>query len=81
MAFIEFKNVNKEYMSGNVSVTAVENCSFSIIQGEFVVILGPSGAGKTTVLNLLGGMDNPSGGTITVDSNEIQKYRPYNLQA
>lgn len=74
MAFIEFKNIKKEYIIGDVAITAVQNCSFSIEKGELVVILGPSGAGKTTVLNLLGGMDSPSGGTIRVDSKEIHQY-------
>lgn len=74
MAFIEFEKVNKEYKSGDVSIKAVEDCSFSINEGELVVILGPSGAGKTTVLNLLGGMDSPSGGNIRVDESEIQNY-------
>jgi putative ABC transport system ATP-binding protein len=74
MAQIEFENINKEYRIGDVKITAVDNCSFSIEKGELVVILGPSGAGKTTVLNLLGGMDSPSGGNITVDGNPIHKY-------
>lgn len=79
MAFIELKNVKKEYIAGNVMITAVENCSFSVEKGELVVILGPSGAGKTTVLNLLGGMDSPSGGTITIDNNEIHNYKKKEL--
>ncbi|AND83659.1 ATP-binding cassette domain-containing protein [Clostridium tyrobutyricum] len=74
MAFIEFKDVKKEYVTGDVSITAVENCSFSVEKGQLVVILGPSGAGKTTVLNLLGGMDIPSGGSITVNGNAIHTY-------
>ncbi len=74
MALIEFENIKKEYRIGDVKITAVDNCSFSIEKGELVVILGPSGAGKTTVLNLLGGMDSPSGGNITVDGNPIHKY-------
>lgn len=74
MAFIEFKNINKEYVIGDMTITAVQNCSFSIEKSELVVILGPSGAGKTTVLNLLGGMDSPSGGTIRVDNKEIHHY-------
>ncbi len=73
MPFIEFKNVKKEYRTGDVTITAVDRCSFAIEEGEFVVILGPSGAGKTTVLNLLGGMDSPSGGTILVNQKEIQR--------
>ena len=61
MAFIELKNIKKEY-TGEVNVTAVDNVSFKIEQGEFVVILGPSGAGKTTILNMIGGMDKPTSG-------------------
>jgi len=74
MAFIELKSVRKEYITGDVVIRAVENCSFSLEKGELVVILGPSGAGKTTVLNLLGGMDSPSSGSITVGNNEIHNY-------
>lgn len=74
MAFIEFKNMKKEYNIGDVTIAAVKDCSFSIDKGELVVILGPSGAGKTTVLNLLGGMDSPSDGTIIVDNKEIHNY-------
>lgn len=74
MAFIEFKDVKKEYTVGEVTITAVDNCSFSIEKGELVVVLGPSGAGKTTILNLLGGMDNPSGGDIIVDAQEVHNY-------
>ena len=72
MAFIEFKNVKKQY-TGDVNVTAVENCSFDIKKGDFVVILGPSGAGKTTILNMLGGMDNPTSGEIIVDEKRIDQ--------
>lgn len=71
---IKFKDIKKEYHVGDVKITAVENCSFEIEKGDLVVILGPSGAGKTTILNLLGGMDNPSGGSIIVDGNEIHKF-------
>lgn len=71
MSYIEFKNVKKEYKTGDVIISAVKQCSFSIEKGEFVVILGPSGAGKTTVLNLLGGMDIVSGGDIYVDGKNI----------
>lgn len=73
MAFIEFKNVSKEYR-GEVNVQAVKNCSFEIEEGEFVVILGQSGAGKTTILNMLGGMDNPTSGKIVVDGMRIDKF-------
>lgn len=72
MSFIEFQNVKKEYRTGDVTITAVEDCTFSIEKGELVVILGPSGAGKTTILNLLGGMDSPTSGIIRVNDREIQ---------
>lgn len=73
MAFIEFKNVKKEYI-GDVKVKAVNNCSFEVEEGEFVVILGPSGAGKTTILNMLGGMDNPTDGKIIVTGERVDKF-------
>ena len=74
MSFIDFENVKKEYTAGDVTIPAVQNCSFSIEKGELVVILGPSGAGKTTILNLLGGMDSPSGGGIIVDNSNVHQY-------
>lgn len=73
MAFIEFKKVKKEY-NGEIKVKAVNNCSFKVEKGEFVVILGQSGAGKTTILNMLGGMDNPTSGEIIVDGKRIDKF-------
>ena len=73
MAFIEFKDVRKEY-TGEVNVLAVDKCSFEIEEGEFVVILGQSGAGKTTILNMLGGMDVPSKGKIIVDGRRVDKF-------
>jgi putative ABC transport system ATP-binding protein len=79
MPRIEFRNVKKEYTVGDVKIAALENCSFSIDQGEFAVILGPSGAGKTTILNLLGGMDSPSEGYIFVDENKIHEYNKKQL--
>lgn len=79
MSFIEFNEVKKEYITGDVKITAVKDCSFSVEKGELVVILGPSGAGKTTVLNLLGGMDNPSGGSIVVDHNNVHQYNKKKL--
>lgn len=74
MAYIEFKDVKKEYITGAVKIPALEGCSFGVEKGELAVILGPSGAGKTTVLNLLGGMDRPSGGEITVDGREVSAF-------
>ena len=73
MAFIEFKNVSKEYR-GDVNVQAVKDCSFEVEEGEFVVILGQSGAGKTTILNMLGGMDNPTDGKIIVAGKRVDKF-------
>ena len=72
--FVTFEGVSKIYQTGDVSIKAVDNISFSIQKGEFVVIVGPSGAGKTTVLNMLGGMDPCSSGTITVDGEVVSGY-------
>ena len=71
MAFVEFKDVCKIYRTGEIEVRAVDNMSFEIEQGEFCVIVGPSGAGKTTVLNMLGGMDSATSGTIMLDGREV----------
>lgn len=73
-SFVEFKNVKKSYDMGEVVIRAVDDVSFSIDKGEFVIILGASGAGKSTVLNLLGGMDHVTEGKIFVDGNEVSKY-------
>ena len=72
--FIELKNVKKTYHMGEVIIKAVDDVSFSIEEGEFVVVIGASGAGKTTILNLLGGMDQVTSGNIFVDGNEISEY-------
>ena len=72
--FIELKNVKKSYDMGEVVIKAVDDVSFTIDKGEFVIILGASGAGKSTILNLLGGMDHVTEGSIYVDGNEISKY-------
>ncbi len=71
MSYITFRNVTKEYRSGENAVKAADNVSFEIEKGELCVVLGPSGAGKTTVLNLLGGMDRASSGSITVGGREV----------
>ena len=73
MSYIEFKNVVKEYKMGEVIIKALDNTNFSIDKGELVVIVGPSGAGKTTTLNILGGMDTVSSGEVWVNDNEITK--------
>ena len=72
---VEFKNVTKAYETGDHRLLALDDISFSIDEGEFVVILGPSGAGKSTLLNLLGGMDYASSGKIIVDDRNIVGYK------
>ena len=79
MAYIEFKNIVKEYKMGEVTIKALNNTNFEIKKGEFVVILGPSGAGKSTLLNLIGGMDTPTSGSIKIDGEEISKYNETKL--
>lgn len=74
MAFIDVKNVSKTYQMGEVTIKAIDKVNFSIEKGELVVILGPSGAGKTTVLNILGGMDTASNGSVIIDQEDISKY-------
>ena len=75
MGYITFEDVCKYYQTGDNVVKAVDNVSFTIEKGEFCVVLGPSGAGKTTILNLLGGMDKATSGRITVDGKEITGMR------
>ena len=72
--FVKLKNVTKIYQMGEVQIRAVDGIDFSIDKGEFVVVVGPSGAGKTTVLNILGGMDKASGGEVLVDGKDISGY-------
>ena len=87
MSFIEFRNVSKIYQMGEVEIKALDDISFSIDKGEFVVVLGNSGAGKTTILNLLGGMDTATKGSVVVDGNDISNandrelcdYRRYDI--
>lgn len=84
---IEFKDVVKEYKSGDHVLRAMDNVNFTIDEGEFVVILGPSGAGKSTLLNLLGGLDSTTSGQIIVNGehvenfndNELTQYRAKNV--
>ena len=76
---IEFKNVNKEYHSGNHILNAMDNVNFTIDEGEFVVILGPSGAGKSTLLNLLGGLDSVTSGQIIVNNNHVESFNDNQL--
>ena len=74
MAFVELKDVYKRYKMGEVTITASDGVSFEIEKGEFAVVVGSSGAGKTTILNILGGMDSCDEGTILVDGKDIAKY-------
>lgn len=73
-AFIELKNVVKSYTMGDVTIYANSGVNFKVNKGEFTVIVGASGAGKTTILNMLGGMDTPTSGTILVDGHNIATY-------
>lgn len=75
MSYIEFKDVVKKYKMGEVEITALDRTSFNIEKGELVVIVGASGAGKTTALNILGGMDNATSGKVLVDGKDITKLR------
>ena len=77
--FVTFEDVSKVYHSGEVEIRAVDHISFTIGKGEFCIIVGPSGAGKTTVLNMLGGMDACSGGTITVDGTRVSDFNARQL--
>ena len=72
--FVRLKNVSKIYRMGEVEIRAVDKIEFAIDKGEFVVVVGPSGAGKTTVLNILGGMDTVTSGDVLVDGENIAKY-------
>lgn len=74
MSYIKFDNVSKEYKTGDVIIKALNNTSFEIDKGELVVIVGPSGAGKTTALNILGGMDSVTKGTVLIDNENISHY-------
>ena len=79
MAYIEFKNVSKIYNVGETKIKALNKASFTIDKGQLVVILGPSGAGKTTCLNILGGMDSATEGKVIVDGKNITDYKDKEL--
>ena len=76
---VEFQNVKKTYHMGEVEIHAVDGVDFEINEGEFVVIVGPSGAGKTTVLNILGGMDKATSGHVIVDGVDISSFNSRQL--
>lgn len=73
-AFVTMENVKKTYQMGEVTIHAVDGVNLEINEGEFAVIVGPSGAGKTTVLNMLGGMDSVTSGKVIVDGKDISRY-------
>ena len=79
MAYVEFQDVKKIYKSGEVEIPALSGASFSIEKGEFCVIVGASGAGKTTILNILGGMDTLSSGHVLIDGSDISTYNKKQL--
>ena len=75
MSYIEFKNVCKQYTMGEITINALNNTNFEIEKGELVVIVGPSGAGKTTALNILGGMDSATSGKVVVDGKDVTRLK------
>ena len=79
MAYIDFQNITKRYQTGETSILALKNASFQVEEGELAVILGASGAGKTTALNILGGMDTATSGKILVDGREVTSLRGRDL--
>ena len=79
MSYISFQDVRKEYKMGEVIIKAVDGVNFEIEKGEFAIIVGPSGAGKTTVLNMLGGMDSCTSGLILVDGARVSDYNAKQL--
>lgn len=79
MAYIKMSNVRKTYHVGDIDIHAADGIDFEIAQGQFVVVVGPSGAGKTTVMNILGGMDLPTSGSVLVDGKEISGMKDKQL--
>lgn len=80
-AFVEFKHVSKTYHMGEIDIEALKDVNFTIEKGEFCVVVGASGAGKTTILNILGGMDSLTAGQVLLDGDEISSYNSKKLTA
>lgn len=78
-SFVTFENVSKTYKTGEVEISALKDVNFTIEKGEFCVIVGASGAGKTTILNILGGMDTLTSGRVILDGEEISSYNKKQL--
>lgn len=81
MAYIDFHHIVKEYHAGETIIRALDDATFEVEKGELAVILGTSGAGKTTALNILGGMDTATSGTVTVDGREVTGFHKHELTA
>ena len=79
MSFVEFHDVKKVYQTGEVTINALQDVNFTVEQGEFCVVVGASGAGKTTILNILGGMDTLTEGSVFLDGKEISAYNKRQL--
>ncbi len=77
--FISLTKVDKFYQSGKIETRALENVNFTIEEGDFVIVVGPSGAGKTTILNIMGGLDAPTAGEVIIDHRDIATYSPREL--
>lgn len=80
-AFVELKEVRKIYKMGEIEIAAADGIDFTINKGEFAVVVGPSGAGKTTVLNILGGMDTATSGEVWIDGADVASYNARQLTA
>ncbi len=80
-AYVKLEQVTKVYHMGEIDIRAVDGIDFEIMKGEFVIVVGPSGAGKTTVLNILGGMDTATDGRVFVDGQDISRYSQKELTA
>ena len=80
MAGVQLEHVVREYIMGKTTIRAVDDISFTIPEGKYTIILGASGAGKSTVLNILGGMDSPTSGLVRVNDKEISKFNKRQLR-